>query len=184
MGSSQNSLTFRTPTNPFAETELYPRKKTLPSLSYPGSALVRIAGKSFIFLFGGYDPKNGPTSSVIVVDPDTLTWWYLDIKGEGVRPRISPIATSVGNDFFIFGGYERFKGNGGPFDSYNILNYTPGTGTWQWKVRDKSYKNLVTTNHVFGTAIPVYEGIKILLLPGRNTEDDVIAFKSIMLEYI
>lgn len=179
-------MTFRNLENPFAD-----EKATLPLLSYPGGALVRVAVKdkikSFIFIFGGYDPKaKTSTSRVIVIDPDALIWWYLNIKGEGVNPRISPTATSIGNEVYIFGGYTRFGEDCGPLSSYSVLSCIPGTGAWEWRVRDRSYWYIpngsdqsaspVPTNHAFGAAIPVYEGKKILLLPGRHTRNDVIHF--------
>lgn len=122
-----------------------------------------------------------------MVDPDNLSWWYLEVEGNPLRPRIHPAVASVGDSVYVFGGYARLepKCDPLPYNSFSILafKFDLSKKSWRCKVQDRSYTNPCHTNHLyinpipqghaFGAAIPLYGGKKILLLPGRHTEDDV-----------
>lgn len=164
-------------------------KTPIPRLTLPGCCLVKIGDRGFIFIIGGFDADlYQPSARVIVVDPDNLSWWYLEVEGNPLRPRIHPAVASVGDSVYVFGGYARLepKCDPLPHNSFSILALNQDNDSWRWKVRDRPYSkpshtnqlyiNPIPQDHAFGAAIPLYNGKKILLLPGRHTEDDVCFF--------
>lgn len=127
---------------------------------------------SFIFIFGGYDTGMEEASSkTIVVDLDHLEWWYLQLEGDDVEARIAPAVVAVDTKFYIFGGYRQLNDDDPqPFDSYSVAEFLQDQ-RWHWTVRDQPYSNIVPQGHSFGKAIPVYNGAKLLLTPGRILDD-------------
>lgn len=105
------------------------------------------------------------SSKIIVVNLDRLEWWYLRLEGEDVEARINPVVVAVDTKLYIFGGYKQFE-NCQPFHSYSVAEFLQDQ-QWHWSVRDQPYSNIVPQGHSFGKAIPVYNGAKILLTPGR-----------------
>ena len=131
-----------------------------------------MANSSFIFIFGGYDTGTEEASSkTIVVDLDHLEWWYLQLEGDDVEARIAPAVVAVDTKLYIFGGYRQLNDDDPqPFDSYSVAEFLQDQ-RWHWTVRDQPYSNIVPQGHSFGKAIPVYNGAKLLLTPGRILDD-------------
>ncbi|KAF8952006.1 hypothetical protein BDZ97DRAFT_1768983 [Flammula alnicola] len=172
-----NVLVQRNPYDPFSEEELRRPPKRLPKLSLPGCTLLRIHDSSFIFIFGGFDYiTDEATSRVIVIDLEHTAWWYLKLNGEAVNARINPAVVAIDDKLYIFGGYRKFGHDPQPHSSFSIAEYKAAEGIWHWAVRDAPYSNPVPEGHVFGQGISVYNGTKILLTPGRLTNDDPIHF--------
>jgi len=68
---------------------------------------------------------------------------------------------------YIFGGYKQLDDEDPqPCNSYSVAEFLDDE-RWHWTVRDQPYSNIVPEGHLFGKAIPVYNGAKILLTPGR-----------------
>ncbi|KAF8953067.1 hypothetical protein BDZ97DRAFT_1930033 [Flammula alnicola] len=171
-----NNLRVRNPYKPFSEENRKPQLKLLPSLILPGTTLVRIENASFILIFGGFDcDKNEPSSKVIMIDPEEKEWWYLKFDGEDVGPRINPAVVAVDNKMYIFGGYQTFGNDPRPYRSFSIAECKP-EGVWHWEVRDAPISPSIPRGHVFGNAISVYNGTKILLGPGNLTDNKSIRF--------
>ncbi|KJA23944.1 hypothetical protein HYPSUDRAFT_66037 [Hypholoma sublateritium FD-334 SS-4] len=172
-----NSLIYRKPSDPFSEVERRPARKKLPRLSYPGCTLLRIHDSSFAFIFGGYDASLEKShSGAIIVDLESRAWWNLPIEGRNISARIDPSVVAIGNKVYIFGGYRQFGDDPKPHNSLSIAEYLPDQGIWKWAVQDEPYSAPVPVGHVFGRACPVYNGTKILLTPGRLTDDNPIHF--------
>ena len=111
------------------------------------------------------------SSKTIVVDLDHLEWWYLQLEGDDVEARIAPAVVAVDTKLYIFGGYRQLNDDDPqPFDSYSVAEFLQDQ-RWHWTVRDQPYSNIVPQGHSFGKAIPVYNGAKLLLTPGRILDD-------------
>ncbi|KAF8953071.1 hypothetical protein BDZ97DRAFT_635746 [Flammula alnicola] len=161
-----NDLRNRNPYKPFSQEDRKPQLKRLPTLVSPGATLVRIENASFILIFGGFDcDKNEPSSKVIMIDPEEKEWWFLKFDGEDVGPRLNPAMVAVNNKMYIFGGYEKVGNDHRPCRSFSIAECKP-EGVWHWEVRDAPISPSIPQGHMFGQAIPVYNGMKILLGPG------------------
>ena len=148
----------------------------LPRLSYPGCTLLRINDSSFAFVFGGYDASlEMPHSGAIIIDLESQAWWHLPIDSDGrsISARIDPSVVAIGNKVYIFGGYRRFGDDPKPHESFSIVEYLPEQGIWKWAAQDEPYSAPVPVGHAFGRACSVYNGTKILLAPGRLTDDNV-----------
>ena len=169
--SPQNSLKFRNPYNPFSREDRHRKATPLPQLSEPGCTILSIDNSSFIFIFGGYDhDKDEASSKIIVVDLDHLEWWYLRLEGDDVEARIAPAVVAVDTKLYIFGGHRQLDEDGDDelklFNSYSVAEFLQDQ-CWHWTVRDQPYSNIVPQGYAVGKAIPVYNGAKLLLTPGR-----------------
>lgn len=105
------------------------------------------------------------TSKIIAVNLDRLEWWYLRLEGEDVEARIDPVVVVVDTKLYIFGGYKQFESRE-PFHSYSVAEFLQDQ-QWHWTIRDEPYSSIVPQGHSFGRAVPVYNGAKLLLTPGR-----------------
>jgi hypothetical protein len=84
-----------------------------------------------------------------------------------VEARIEPVVIAVDTKLYVFGGYKRLGHKDPlPYTSYSVAEFLPDR-RWQWTVRDHPYSNIVPKGQSFGAGIPVYNGAKILLTPGR-----------------
>ncbi|KAF9531118.1 hypothetical protein CPB83DRAFT_762070 [Crepidotus variabilis] len=174
-----NGLAFKTigsPFSPFTRREL----RQLPLLSYPSCTLFRHHDTSFLLIFGGSRLNNETDeamSDLIVVNLSLFEWWYQPIGGGNVKGRIKPAIAVIGTQFFIFGGYENFEGDGSPITSYSVANLL-NDGTWKWDAArmDLEYPREVPAGMIFSEAIPVYDGLKLFLTPGRTTGDEKLSF--------
>lgn len=163
----QDKLRFRNPSDPFSCEELLREKRCLPELSGPGLTLMRINNTSFILIFGGHSvDEDKAVSTLIAVDVDHLEWWYVRVEGGHVAARINPVVVAVEKKLYIFSGFKTFsKKQCHPFKSYSIATYSAPRGGWHWEARDVSYSGL--DHQLFGAGLPVYDGKKILLTPGK-----------------
>jgi hypothetical protein len=127
---------------------------------------MRIQNTSFVLIFGGYSfDEDKAVSTLIAVDVDHLEWWDVTVQGGHVAPRINPVVVAVEQKLYIFSGHRTFsKKESYPFKSYSIASYSTPRG-WHWEARDVPYSGL--DFQIFGSGIAVYDGKKILLLPGR-----------------
>ncbi len=124
---------------------------------------------SFILIFGGYDVDAEETcGELIVINLRHLEWWYQTIKGGPVAGRIDPTIVVVNQKLYIFGGYRHFEDNGAPHASYSIATLSD-SDNWHWEARDIPYPQNVPVGTIFGKAVSVYKGMKILLTPWRTT---------------
>lgn len=131
-----------------------------------------------MFIFGGYDAAlEKPHSDAIMVDLEKHAWWFFPIKSTSAR--IGPSVVAIENKVYIFGGYRQFGDNPKPYDSFSIAEYLPDRRIWQWAAQDEPYSAPVPVGHVFGRACSVYNGTKILLTPGRLTDDNVRSYSII-----
>jgi len=137
--------------------------------------MLSIDNSNFIFIFGGYDiDKEKASSKIIVVDLDHLEWWYLRLEGGDVEARIAPAIVAVDTKLYIFGGYDDDYSRR-LVNSYSVAEFLQDQ-RWHWTIRDQPYSNIVPQGHSFGKAIPVYNGAKLLLTPGRilrNVRDPI-----------
>ncbi|KIM41278.1 hypothetical protein M413DRAFT_445315 [Hebeloma cylindrosporum] len=165
-----NSFKFRDAYNPFSRDPRHQKLNPLPQLTEPACAIVYIDNRSLLIIFGGYDiDAETASSKIIVVDLDHLEWWYvqLELEGQDVEARIEPAIAFINGKLYVFGGYRKLDyRDPQPFNSYSIGEFQQD-GRWHWSVRDQPYSNIVPQGHLFGRAIPVYNGAKLLLTPGR-----------------
>lgn len=102
------------------------------------------------------------------MDVDHQEWWYVHVEGGDVAGRINPVVVAVEQRIYIFGGCEKYcEANPQPFRSYSIVSYQSALRQWIWEVRDIPYSSLVPPHQFFGAGIPVYNGKKIMLTPGK-----------------
>lgn len=88
-----------------------------------------------------------------------------------MEARIEPVVISIDAKLYIFGGYKQLDDDDPqPCNSYSVAEFLPDQ-QWHWTVRDQPYSNVVPKGHSFGKAIPVYKGAKILLTPGRVSDN-------------
>lgn len=127
---------------------------------------MRVNNTSIILIFGGYSvDEEKAVSTMIAVDVDHLEWWYVTVEGGQVAARISPVVVAVEQKIYIFSGFKEFSEEEcHPFQSYSIASYS-SSRRWQWEARDIPYTGL--DHQIFGAGMPVYDGKKILLTPGR-----------------
>ena len=84
-----------------------------------------------------------------------------------MEARIEPVVAAVDTKLYIFGGYKQLDDDDPqPCNSYSVAEFLDNR-RWHWTVQDQPYSNAVPKGHLFGKAIPVYNGAKILLTPGR-----------------
>ncbi|KAJ7476912.1 hypothetical protein B0H11DRAFT_2031175 [Mycena galericulata] len=163
-----DSLRFR-PRNysfdPFLKDEAPLEQRQLPALIESACTLVSLGGGTFFLLFGGHDGQN-PTSDLIAIDLDLLIWWFVDVQGTQIRPRMAASLVAIGNQLFIFGGRDQFGDNAAPIATYSTAKYEPRT-RWTWTVSDQPMPPDLPLLGYNIQATPVYDGQKILLAQGR-----------------
>ncbi|KJA23945.1 hypothetical protein HYPSUDRAFT_214963 [Hypholoma sublateritium FD-334 SS-4] len=173
-------LTYRIPHAPFSEEELEPKTRQLPRISHAGICFLHFRDTSFIVIFGGYDHHTAsPSSDMIVINLKNLGWWIVrleddDGKKEEVIPRISPEIVAIDKTIYIFGGYRQFGDNPRPCTSFSVAKYAEDEGRWKWTAKDKPYPAPVPSGKIFGSVCSAYNGKKILLGPGRLTDNNPI----------
>ncbi|KAJ7118440.1 hypothetical protein C8R43DRAFT_934201 [Mycena crocata] len=166
-----NSLRFR-PQNyipdPFLKDIEPLATRQLPAWLEPASAFISVGGGTFFLLFGGHIRDVGPTSDMIAIDLDLLTWWFVDVQGAPIRPRMSACMVAVDNKIFIFGGRDKFEENSpaSPIRTYSVAQYTPQT-RWTWQTADQPFPPDLPLLGYSIQATPVYGGQKIILTQGR-----------------
>ncbi|KAJ7870161.1 hypothetical protein B0H14DRAFT_2726315, partial [Mycena olivaceomarginata] len=157
---------------PFRTKEDRLEVKKLPALMEPASALISLSGGTYMFLFGGYDPESqAPTANLIAIDLDLLIWWYADVCGTPIVPRMSATMVAIKNRLFIFGGRTQWKDDSPAIATYSIAIYDPQS-QWTWAISDE-FMPPETPPLGYGIqAIPIDDGEKILLTRGwvDNTE--------------
>ncbi|KAJ7753889.1 hypothetical protein B0H14DRAFT_2979706 [Mycena olivaceomarginata] len=167
-----DSLKFR-PRNyvfdPFFKEDNTLERRKLPALTEPAVAFISVGGGTYFFLFGGYDTENS-TSELIAVDLDLLIWWFVDVQGTPLRPRLSASMVAVDNSLFIFGGRENFDSPG--IRTYSIAEYTPRT-RWTWRVSDAPLPPDLPLLGYGIQSTPVFNGQKILLTRGRTSDKPI-----------
>ncbi|KAJ6588116.1 hypothetical protein B0H19DRAFT_1226040 [Mycena capillaripes] len=123
--------------DPFRKLDIHP----LPALTEASTALISIGGGAFFLLFGGYDgDSENLTNDLIAVDLDLLTWWFVDVQGTPLRPRMGA--------------------------SMVVTKYSPET-RWTWRASDAPIPRGIPVLGYDIQATPVYGGLKILLTQGR-----------------
>ena len=122
-----------------------------------------------MFLFGGHDyVSDEVTANLIAIDVEELLWWYVKVQGGPVDSRIESSMLGIDRRIYIFGGKSLFDEDAPAFASYSIAEYLPDNGEWRWVVRDHPYPSHLPALGSGGRAITVYNGKKILLIPGRS----------------
>ena len=152
--------------NPFGDL---PATKPLPSLHQPSIASFYLGQKKFMLLFGGRIKKK-LSSDLIAVNLEDLTWFIVQVDGDPVTPRMASSMVTVDNRVFIFGGVGSRDET---LDNFCVAEYTTHDMKWRWVVRDEQYPRHVPSLGMGLEAISVYGGKKILLLAGRDDDQDV-----------
>ncbi|KAJ7672415.1 hypothetical protein DFH06DRAFT_1319837 [Mycena polygramma] len=171
-----NSLKFR-PRNhifdPFWKEPENLEVRPLPALTEASTALISVGGGTFFMIFGGHNGQN-PTSDLVAVDLDSLVWWFVEVGGTPLRPRMGASMVAVNSRLFIFGGRDQFVDNSPPIiRTYSIAEYNPQT-RWTWRLSDSPLPpNLPLLGYAV-QATPIYGGQKILLTQGRIHNDKPI----------
>ncbi|KAJ6632130.1 hypothetical protein B0H10DRAFT_2426970 [Mycena sp. CBHHK59/15] len=163
-----DSLRFRPRTyvsDPFLKDVPQFEFRQLPALIEPAIALISVGDGTFLFLFGGHDSQN-PTSDLIAIDLDLSTWWFVDVQGTPISPRMAACMVVISNRLFIFGGRTQFDDNSPAIRTYSIAEYNPQT-RWTWTVSDGPLPPDLPLLGYNIQATPVYGGQKILLTQGR-----------------
>ncbi|KAJ6552219.1 hypothetical protein DFH09DRAFT_1038828 [Mycena vulgaris] len=170
-----DSLRFRpknyTP-DPFSKNGAEFELRRLPALTDPGIALVSLGGGTFVFLFGGHNLQN-TTSDLIAIDLDEYTWWFVDVPGTPILPRMSASLVAIENQLFIFGGRPNSDETSPAIRTYSIAVYNPDT-RWTWMVSDAPMPPDLPLLGFNIQATPVYGGQKILLTQGRVQDNKPI----------
>ncbi|KAJ7766332.1 hypothetical protein DFH07DRAFT_881336 [Mycena maculata] len=149
--------------DPFRKASLDRRR--LPALTESACTIITMDGGTFFLLFGGHDSDN-PTADLIAVDLEDLIWWFVDIQGTPIRPRMSASMVATGHQIFIFGGRDRFDDDAPEIRTYSIAKYDPRT-RWTWTVSDGPLPPDLPFLGYSIQATTVHDGQKILLTRGR-----------------
>lgn len=154
------------PGDPFAPTTPAP----LPRLHRAVASLLRLNDKSFMLLFGGRrnGAKGASSSEIIAIDLRHLTWWIMPVLDGPVTSRMASSMAIMHNRIFIFGGVDDA---GATLRSFSVAEYTDHA--WRWTIRDAPYPEHVPQMGYGGAVQAVYEGRKLLLLPGWGPQDKV-----------
>ncbi|KAK7042619.1 hypothetical protein R3P38DRAFT_2891455, partial [Favolaschia claudopus] len=156
--------------DPFCKIDNPLQPRCLPELTEAASAFVEVAGGRFFLLFGGYDLEaEGPTSRLIAIDLDLETWWFVDVRGAPIRPRMAASMVAIKNRLFIFGGRDNFETGSPPIGTYSIAEYTAET-QWTWRVSDAPIPGELPSLGYSIQCVPVFDGQKILLFNGRSSD--------------
>ncbi|KAJ7877429.1 hypothetical protein B0H14DRAFT_2712949 [Mycena olivaceomarginata] len=156
-----NSLRFYIP-DPFSTAQI----RCLPALTEPAIAIIALNGNKFLLLFGGFSDEGSTTDSLIAIDLDALTWWFVHPEGAPIIPRASAAMVAIGNRIYVFGGK---KDRDTSIRTYSIAEYDSKTFKWSWIVSDSPFPaDFVAMGTGNIQAIAVYGGQKILLSNGRD----------------
>jgi hypothetical protein len=158
-------LQFTNPYDPFSK--LFQGEK-LPALQHAACAFISLNDRNFLMLFGGYDhTKSKRSSSLIAIDVDCHSWWWVRPEGIPVISRLSPTMVAIKNRLYIFGGLQDEV----VLKSYSIIEYADGA--WRWIERDRHAcypDGSELPSELFAltaSAVSLYNGKQILLTPGR-----------------
>ena len=89
-----------------------------------------------MFLFGGHDPESQRTTAdLIVIDLELFIWWYADVRGTSIVPRLSASMVAIKDQLFIFGGRSKWEDDSPGIGTYSIAEYSPQT-QWTWTISD------------------------------------------------
>ncbi|KAK0460670.1 uncharacterized protein EV420DRAFT_224555 [Desarmillaria tabescens] len=149
----------------------FQKPKPLPCLCRAASTFLRMNGCEYVFLFGGYDvaKEKDLSSELIAIDVRTKMWAYVNVVGR-VKGRIDATMAGIDNRLYIFGGRpSRNVQNCTVLRSYSVAECV--NCRWTWIVEDEPYTADVPNLGFGGKALPVYDGMKILLTPGRIQTD-------------
>ncbi|KAK6974362.1 hypothetical protein R3P38DRAFT_3133480 [Favolaschia claudopus] len=156
--------------DPFCKKDSPLQPRCLPKLTEAASAFIEVAGGRFFLLFGGYDLEaEGPTSRLIAIDLDLETWWFVDVRGTSIRPRMTASMVAIKNRLFIFGGRDNFETGSPTIGTYSIAEYTPES-QWTWRVSDALMPGELPSLGYGIQCVPVFDGQKILLFNGRSND--------------
>ncbi|KAJ7816349.1 hypothetical protein B0H14DRAFT_1396429 [Mycena olivaceomarginata] len=121
---------------------------------------------TFMFLFGGYDPRSkSVTADLIAINLDSLLWWYVDVRGSPVVPRMSASMVATRNRIFIFGGRSKFEDECPGISTYSIAVYNSQVES-AWAVSDRPLPSALSPLGYSIRAIPINKGTEILLTRG------------------
>lgn len=173
-------LQFSDAYDPFSELR---QERKLPALLHAACTFVTLNKRHFLMLFGGYDQATSETSSsLIAVDVDRLSWWWVRPQGVPVISRFSPTMVAIKNRLYIFGGLQ----NDVVLKSYSIIEYADGA--WQWIERDRHAcypdgSELPSEPFALtASAVALYDGKQVLLTPGRKdvnfSKENILLFNS------
>ncbi len=146
----------------------------LPILNNASNTIFKTStGRRFLLLFGGVDSRGLTSSKLVSIDLDSMKWGYENVKGGRVLPRVSAAMVAIKNRLFIFGGRDEISAEATLRRSYSIAEYNDNK--WTWVATDVPYDSDDIHPAVYdAVVIPIYDGLKILLGPGRqrsgNTE--------------
>ncbi|KAJ7869593.1 hypothetical protein B0H14DRAFT_2571772 [Mycena olivaceomarginata] len=92
--------------------------KKLPALMEPATALTYVSG-------GTYNPDSqGPTADLIAIDLNLFIWWYIDVRGTPIVPRLSASMVAIKSQLFIFGGRSKWEDDSPGIGTYSIAPFT------------------------------------------------------------
>ncbi|KAF8904561.1 hypothetical protein CPB85DRAFT_1437746 [Mucidula mucida] len=101
-----------------------------------------------------------------------MKWRYENVKGGKVLSRVNASMVAIKNRLFIFGGRDKIAAKATVRRSYSIAEYDGNE--WTWVATDVPYDPDDIEASYDAKAIAIYDGVKILLGPGRrrsgNTE--------------
>ncbi|KAG7445267.1 uncharacterized protein BT62DRAFT_187317 [Guyanagaster necrorhizus] len=152
----------------------FKKPKPLPCLYRAASTFLRMYGCEYVFLFGGCDDDTSQISSkLIAIDVSAKIWAYVNVKGD-IAPRIDAAMVGIGNRLYVFGGRPNGNVEGRSIlRSYSVAECDEYCH-WSWIVEDEPYTADVPNLGFGGGAFPIYDGMKILLTPGRiHTTADI-----------
>jgi hypothetical protein len=138
----------------------------------PANALISVCDRTYMFLFGGHDPgSQRTTADLIAIDLDSFIWWYADVGGTPILPRMSASMIALRNQLFIFGGRREDDDSCPGIGTYSIAVYDPHT-QWTWTVSDAPIPVNICPLGYGIQATPIADGEMILLTRGwvENTE--------------
>jgi hypothetical protein len=147
--------------------------RRLPALTEPAITVISLNERKFLLLFGGHGVES-PTADLIAIDPSLLTWWFVELEGTPLLPRLSATMVAIGKCIYIFGGKNPEAEDDTRFiRTYSIGEYDPNTVKWSWAVSDAPFPEDVGLGSGNMQCIPVYGGLEILIVNGRDDENKV-----------
>ncbi|KAJ7883639.1 hypothetical protein B0H14DRAFT_2214073, partial [Mycena olivaceomarginata] len=157
------------------DSQLVP--KELPALNEPASSLTSVDGGTYMFLFGGHDPKSKKvTADLIAINMDSFIWWYVEIPGSPA-PRMSATMVAIRNKIFIFGGRNKFEDDSSGIAAYSMAVYNPQAG-WTWAVSDRPLPSALSPLGYSIRATPMDDGAEILLTRGYVDNSEPFSLSS------
>ncbi|KAJ7924829.1 hypothetical protein B0H13DRAFT_2577033 [Mycena leptocephala] len=135
--------------------------KELPALNEPASSLTSVDGGTYMFLFGGHDPKSKKFVHLVVCR-DSWPPCVSNVGGHGSHQKQD----------FHFGGRNKFENDSSGIAGYSIAVYNPQAG-WTWAVSDRPLPFALPLLGYSIRATPMDDGAEILLTRGYvdNSED-------------